>query len=428
MSILKVIVKVRRLVTGVDSDLCIAPYARICDNVGGTQMVGDAMPEEQVTLVLEKEAGGIRAAFLEHERVVSFYFQSDSSEVRIGDIFFGRVSENRLSQVGWFIDLGNGRNGFLPSHKFSTDRALQVGEQVIVQVDKEERDGKVAELTGQIQMKGKGLIYLPLNSFVTASRRIPEENRDRLKNKISEWCAAGEGAIIRTRAEHCDLDELHLEFCQLREKWQSVIKSGKEAASPALIFRQFSFVSALLSENHFPTSCVVEANFPINEEQLPDGVKFLYQPGTRLFLKKNIEHDYKAALQSSVPLKSGGSLKIDYTETLTTIDVNSGSMTFQGDREAIVFQINSVAAKEIAKQLRLRQIGGMIVVDFLRMEDERDQDRLLRQLECDTKADPNAVHVYGFTRLGLVELTRKRQRSGLRDRVVRTAKENMEFH
>jgi ribonuclease G len=391
-------------------------------------MVGDAMSDEHVTLVLEKETGGIRAALLENERVISFYFQADSSEVRIGDIFLGRVSENRLSQVGWFIDLGNGRNGFLPNHKSRADRALQIGEQVIVQVDKEERDGKAAELTGQIQMKGKGLIYLPLNSFVTASRRIPGEHRDRLKNKLAEWCAAGEGAIIRTQAEKRDLDELYLELCQLREKWQSVIKTAKDAASPALIFRQFSFASALLNENHFPTSCVVEANFPINEEQLPDGVRLLYQPGMQLFLKKNIEHDYKAALQSSVPLKSGGSLKIDYTETLTTIDVNSGSMIFQGDREAIVFQINAVAAKEIAKQLRLRQIGGMIVVDFLRMEDEKNRHRLLQQLERDTKSDPNAVHVYGFTRLGLVELTRKRQRGGLRDRVVRTGKENTEFH
>ncbi|MCO7127953.1 ribonuclease E/G [Sporolactobacillus shoreicorticis] len=378
------------------------------------------MSEKTVTVVLEKENNGIRAAFLENGIVVSFYFQSNANDVRVGDLFIGRVLNNRFSQVGWFIDLGDGQSGFLPHHKQRPDHTVKPGDRILIQVDKEERDGKVPELTEQVQIKGKRLIFLPFSPYVAVSRRLPEYLRERLKNIVSDWCATGEGAIIRTQASEQNVAAIQKEFNSLKEKARVILRAAEHVSSEKRILRQYSFAAALLNENHFPPKSTVIANFLIDQDELPPNTTFMYKEHQDLFRYFNLESAYKAALRPYVPFESGASLMIEYTEALTAIDVNSGSMAIRSNWEETALHINLAAAKEIARQLRLRQIGGMVVVDFLRMEKDENRQQLLHKLECLTKNDPNAVHVFGFTRLGLVELVRKRQRCGVCDRFMKT--------
>lgn len=410
-----------------DPAFCVAPYFGICDNVGRIRMAGDVVSDEKVTLVMEREADGVRAALMENQKVVSFYFESDSRDIRVGDLYLGKVLGNRLSQVGWFMDLGNGRSGFLPSHKYVSDCAPQAGELRLVQVDKEARDHKEAELTEHVQITGKSIIFLPKSAYVAVSKRIAEGRGERLKTKVSGWCSAGEGAIIRTYAEDQDVDALYEEFSRLKKIWNSIRQQAECETSPKRILRPFSFISAILNENHFPSTCSIVANFDLNEDELPEHTDIRIKNNENPFIALHLEPIYQAALHPFVPLESGASLAIEYTETLTAIDVNSGSMLFQNNCEATAYKINCIAAREIARQLRLRQIGGMIVIDFLRMEEESDRNRLLLELENSTKTDPSAVHVYGYSHLGLLEITRKRQRYGLRDRAVDRLKKNKGF-
>nr|WP_290443475.1 ribonuclease E/G [Sporolactobacillus kofuensis] len=360
----------------------------------------------------------MRAALIEHDEVVSFYFQSDTKEGYLGDLFLGKVLENRLSQVGWFISLGNDLTGFLPRNKCGNGPLPETGAFRLVQIDKEARDGKEAGLTENIQITGEHIILLPRRSYVAVSKKILVQCGERLKRMVSGWCSEGEGAIIRTAAAQLDDDTLYAEFMALKQRWHKLINQLEVENEQKRIFRQFSFVPALINENHFPSKCLLYSNVALSLDGLSASTIIQSTIQAHPFRAHHLESIYEAALQPSVPLQSGASLIIEYTETLTTIDVNSGAMRFHDNWEHTAYQINCMAAKEIAKQLRLRQIGGMILIDFLRMKEASSREKLLEKFSKYTTADPSLVHIHGYTKMGLVELTRKRKRYGLRDRTV----------
>ncbi len=380
--------------------------------------VGVAMVQLDLSIALEKHLEGVRAAVFENGRVVSFYLQNDAADLRIGDIFLGRISEDRLSQVGWFVDLGEGRSGFLPHNRCVKHRPEDKGAFILVQVDKEPWNQKEAELTEHVQMKGKTIIYLPYSGYVAGSQRLPEQVRDSLKRAAAAWCVDNEGVIVRTAAAKQQLQTLRQEFLNLKDQWRNVEKAASSATQPKRICRQLSFLGELFNEHHFPEHCTVLTNFLIAQNEIPEGASVRHLAETNLFRSLNIESIYTHAFASKVALESGASLVIDYTEALTTIDVNSGSMKIQKNRDEAIRRINRNAAREIARQLRLRQIGGIIIIDFLRMNHESDRQALLQQLIHETKPDPNHVQVYGFTRVGLVEVTRKRQSWGIQNQVM----------
>lgn len=384
----------------------------------GEGWVGVAMVQLDLSIALEKNSEGIRAAVFENGRVVSFYFQNDAADLRIGDIFLGRISENRLSQVGWFVDLGEGRSGFLPHNRCTKHGPENKDAFILVQVDKEPWNQKEAELTEHVQMKGKNIIYLPYSAYVAGSRRLSEQVRDSLKRAVAAWCADDEGMIVRTSAAKQPLQTLRQEFLELKDQWRSVEKTAFSSTQPRRLFRQLSFLGELLNAHHFPDHCTVLTNFMIAQDEIPEGVSVRHLSEKNIFRSLNIESIYTHAFASKIALESGASLVIDYTEALTTIDVNSGSMKIQKNRDEAIRRINFNAASEIARQLRLRQIGGIVVIDFLRMNHESDRQALLQQLIHETKPDPNHVQVYGFTRVGLVEVTRKRQSWGIQNQVM----------
>ncbi|MDD9147689.1 MULTISPECIES: ribonuclease E/G [unclassified Sporolactobacillus] len=376
------------------------------------------MREESYTIVVDKEEKGVRAAFLKNNDVLSFYFRPFSRQVGAGDICLGKVTGDRLRQVGWFMDLGHGRSGFLPANKIVSRRQPEPGEFRIVQIEKEESAGKTAGLTEQIQIIGKGIIYLPFGRYIAVSHKI-SEHRDLFRERASEWCVSPEGAIVRTMGARMDVGRLHNEFQKLKARWRKISEDGGRMNRPGLIRRQLSFIAWILNENHFPASCTVYTNLLLDDTGLPDHVSVNYQPdGNNLFARHNLNGVFEASLRPLVPLHGGASLIIDYTEALTAIDVNSGSAPFRQGWKATALDINRSAAREIARQLRLREIGGMIVVDFLHLNDSSSREKVLEYLKAAVRDDPATVKIFGYTKLGLVELTRKRRRYGLMDRVI----------
>ncbi|MCI1856656.1 MAG: ribonuclease E/G [Sporolactobacillus sp.] len=374
------------------------------------------MPGE-VTLIVDGKDGEkdkVRAALLEDNVVRSFHFPARGAAV--GDLYLARGTGTRYGGIGRFMDLGGGEAGFLPRDKMSAHPILQPGGLTLVQVEREAHRGKPVGLTQQIQIVGKLLIYLPCGDYIGISHRIKDTGLvRRLREKIADWRVPGEGIILRTAAQGMS-DERFL--CALKEgrlRWQQVTVAARALNHPGRVYRPFTFVASVLNENHWPPA-VVYSNVPIQTQALPSCVRVIYEDGRNLFATHGVEPAYAEALRSVVSLPGGASLVIDYAEALTAIDVNSGSVKAGNGWERTVMTINLQAAHQIARQLRLRGIGGMVVIDFLRQEHLPDRRRVLATLSEAMADDPMTVELFGYTRMGLVELTRKHRRSGLMDR------------
>ncbi|RYL93883.1 ribonuclease [Sporolactobacillus sp. THM7-4] len=380
------------------------------------------MPGKELTLVIDKEQAGIRAALLQNDQVVSFYFQSPANDIGAGELYLGRVSSSRISQAGWFISLGHGKSGFLPHHKSLAHNDLKTGDLRIVQIEKEARNGKVPELTEQIQIIGSGIIYLPFSGYTAVSHKISEDLRNSFRKRVSKWVQPPEGAIVRTLGGQMTVRQLFDEWNKLKRRWQCFEEKARKMREPGLIDRQLTFIGSILNENPAAESWTIYLNTPIERDGLPESVKWVYESAENLFALHDLDKVYHQAMNASVALPSGASLVIDYTEALTAIDVNSGSAALQKDWETQALEMNCQAASEIARQLRLREIGGMIIIDFLHLNDNQDKEQVLRQLEEAVKNDPSVVKLFGYTKLGLVEMTRKKRRYGLRDRVIESRK------
>lgn len=375
------------------------------------------MSGENVSIVIDKEkTGGIRAAFLEDGFVRSFYFLDSSSEPRTGDILFGKVKNSRVRGMGWFLDLGGGMSGFLPRGKLISKTDPEKDEYRIVQVEKEATADKPAGLTEQIQLAGEGMIYLPSGNYIAVSRRIAAERRRYLEKLAASWRCPPEGVIMRTRAQRTDPERLAEEFIGLRNEWQAIAGSVRQMKRPDLVRRRFSLAASIINENHGPFSCTIYSNVPLDSNGLPSSAKIIYETEDNLFAGHCLEVAYRDAQRRCVPLGSGASLIIDYTAALTAVDVNSGSRSVKTNWETVALSTNLEAAEEIARQIRLRGIGGMIVIDFLRMNRSEDRVRILDRLKRAVARDPATIKILGYSRMGLVELTRKRKHKGLRER------------
>lgn len=367
-------------------------------------------------IIVDQDESGLRAAFLEYGGVRSFYFFSEN--INVGDFYLAKVSDSRPGEIGWFMDLGDGQHGFLPRNKALPGKKPFTGELRIVQVEKEAWDGKPAQLTEQVQVVGRGIAYLPNGGYVAVSRQIAEPARESLRKMALEWCGDQEGIVIRTIASGMSPDQLFSELEGSRARWKKIENDAKNMDKTGIIIRPFSFIESILNENHNPTFCTIYSNIPLKEKFPADRVKIIYQAHKNLFSMHGLNKEYASATEHSVPLHDGATLAFDYAEALTAIDVNSGSASVGAGWEKFALDINLHAAREIARQLRLREIGGMIVIDFLRLHDSADQEKVLMELEAELSHDPATIKVFGFTEMGLFELTRKRRRSGLKDRVA----------
>ena len=379
-------------------------------------------------------------AVLEDNVLVEHYVARESQTSLIGNVYLGRVQNVLPSMEAAFIDIGKGRNAVLYAgevnwsslgHKDGQPRkiesVLSSGQPILVQVTKDPIGHKGARLTSQVSLAGRFLVYVPDGTTSGISRKLPDTERNRLKTLLKDIVPETAGVIVRTAAEGAAEDELTRDVERLKARWEDIEKkAGNKGAGPQLLYGEpdltLKVVRDLFTEDF--AKLVIEGDDAWETVQsyvvqvAPDleGRLERYEPkkDQDVFAAYRIEEQIKKGLERKVWLPSGGSLVIDRTEAMTVVDVNTGKFTGSGGNlEETVTKNNLEAAEEIVRQLRLRDIGGIIVVDFIDMVLESNRDLVLRRLvEC-LGRDRTRHQVAEVTSLGLVQMTRKRIGTGL---------------
>ncbi|MBA2390708.1 MAG: Rne/Rng family ribonuclease, partial [Geodermatophilaceae bacterium] len=377
-------------------------------------------------------------AVLEDSILVEHYVTKTSAMAFAGNVYLGRVQNVLPSMEAAFIDIGKGRNAVLYAGEVNWDaaglagksrsieQALKSGDKVLVQVSKDPIGQKGARLTSQISLPGRYLVYVPNESMTGISRKLPDTERQRLKDILRRIVPDGSGVIIRTAAEGASEEELTRDVNRLKAQWEVITeKAGRSGASaPSLLYEEpdlairvvrdvfnedFSQLSVSGTEAWDTLQSYVSHVAP---DLAPRLVKHTAEGD--LFAELRVDEQLLKALDRKVYLPSGGSLVIDRTEAMTVIDVNTGKFIGSGGNlEQTVTRNNIEAAEEIVRQLRLRDIGGVIVIDFIDMVLETNRDLVLRRLTECLGRDRTKHQVAEVTSLGLVQMTRKRVGQGL---------------
>jgi ribonuclease G len=328
-----------------------------------------------------------------------------------------------------FVEIGLTRAAFLHvadirDHKDQPiEKTLAEGQPILVQVVKDPIGSKGARLSTQVSIAGRLLVYLPKDPHIGISQKIEDENgRAALRERLRELLPADErgGYILRTLAETASEEELRADLAYLRHLWQTIHERSAGAEAPKLLYQDLSLAQRVLRDmvNVETTRVLVDSreNFQklaaFSERYMPQvRARLEHYSGERpLFDLYNVETEIERALSRRVELKSGGYLMIDQTEALTTIDVNTGGYVGSRNFDDTVFKTNLEAAQTIARQLRLRNLGGIIIVDFIDMDSAEHRNAVLEELRRAMARDRTRVTLNGFTALGLVEMTRKRTR------------------
>jgi ribonuclease G len=355
----------------------------------------------------------------------------------VGNLYMGRVARVLPGMQSAFIEIGLERAAFLHvadiwEHKKANgeakpiERILAEGAALLVQVVKDPIGTKGARLSTQISIAGRLLVYLPRDPHIGISQRIEDEGgRQALRERLKELVPADEkgGFIVRTLAESAAEDELRADLEYLRHLWRVIEERSQGAAPPTLLYQDLSLAQRVLRDmvGGETTRVVVDSreNFQklaaFAERYMPKvrGRLEHYTGERPLFDLYNVETEVERALSRRVDLKSGGTLVIDQTEALTTIDVNTGGFVGSRNFDDTIFKTNLEAAQAIARQLRLRNLGGIIIVDFIDMQTEEHRAAVLEEFRRALARDRTRITLNGFTALGLVEMTRKRTRESL---------------
>ncbi|MGB9377955.1 MAG: Rne/Rng family ribonuclease, partial [Mycobacteriales bacterium] len=387
-------------------------------------------------MVVRQVKDRTQVAVLEDGVLVEHYVTKASATAYAGNIYLGKVQNVLPSMEAAFIDIGKSRNAVLYAGEVNWDAsgmegkarkiedALKSGQSVLTQVTKDPVGHKGARLTSQISLPGRFLVYVPEGSMTGISRKLPENERKRLKDILKKIVPDDAGVIIRTAAEGASEDELTRDVKRLQAQWEAIQKKAGAVAAPALLYGEPDLVIRVVRDifNEDFNQLIVSGDeaWELVEEYVkhvsPDLIdRLLRHPGdTDVFAELRIDEQLAKALDRKVWLPSGGSLVIDRTEAMTVVDVNTGKFTGKGGNlEETVTRNNLEAAEELVRQLRLRDVGGMIVVDFIDMILEANRDLVLRRLTECLSRDRTRHQVAEVTSLGLVQMTRKRVGQGL---------------
>ncbi|WP_406893549.1 Rne/Rng family ribonuclease [Brevibacterium luteolum] len=370
--------------------------------------------------------------------VEHYLSESKAQASLIGNVYLGKVQNVLPSMEAAFVDIGKGRNAVLYAGEVNWDAlgmdgkprrielALSPGDSVLVQVTKDPIGHKGARLTAQISLPGRFLVYVPGNDMTGISRKLPDNERQRLKKLLKQMVPESAGVIVRTAAEGASETELGRDIERLSKRWESIEKKSKstKTTAPQLLYKEPDMIVRIIRDvfNEDFSALVVDGDeswetiHEYVEAVAPDLLERLscYEEDGDIFDHYRVSEQIDKALQRKVMLPSGGSLVIDRTEAMTVIDVNTGKFTGSGGNlEETVTKNNLEAAEEVIRQLRLRDIGGIIVVDFIDMVLESNRDLVVRRLvEC-LGRDRTRHQVAEVTSLGLVQMTRKRIGTGL---------------
>ncbi len=392
------------------------------------------MNEEVLINVTPQET---RVAVMQQGVAQELHVERSGSRGIVGNVYFGEVNRVLPGMQSAFIQIGLDRAAFLHiadiwSQRQNHDepkpieRVLQDGQRLLVQVIKDPIGTKGARLSTQISIAGRFLVYLPQESHIGISQRIEDENeRALLREKLQHLIPAEEsgGFIVRTMAETATEKELAADIEYLRKLWAGIQEKSRAVAAPALLYQDLSLSLRVLRDivNDESDRILVDSRETFQRMQTFAGEyassfvdRLHHYAGERpLFDLYAVEEEIERALARRVPLKSGGYVIIDQTEALTTVDVNTGGFVGGRNFDDTIFKTNLEAAQVIARQLRLRNLGGIIIIDFIDMDNEVHRNAVISEFKKALLPDRTRMTINGFTHLGLVEMTRKRTRESL---------------
>ncbi len=388
-------------------------------------------------LISGRQPEEVRIALVDGQKLYDLDIENKSREQKKASIFKAKITRIEPSLEAAFVDFGAEKHGFLPlkeiaddvlrDEKGSESSELQEGQEILVQVDKEERGTKGAALTTFISLAGRYIVLMPNNpSAGGISKRIEGEERDELRDELRQLDIPEEmGVIVRTAGVGRKADELSWDLNYLLTLWSS-IKSAKETQnSPCLIYQENSAVLRTIRDNLRAdiSEVLIEGNEAFDEahtfidQVMPsykDKIK-KYEDGVPLFSRYQIESQIETAFQHKVDLPSGGSIVIDPTEALVSIDINSSRATKGSDIEETALNTNLEAAEEIARQLKIRDIGGLIVIDFIDMVSPKNQRSVEKRMIDAVETDRAKIQIGRISRFGLMEMSRQRLRPSLEE-------------
>ncbi|MDR3332389.1 MAG: Rne/Rng family ribonuclease [Synergistaceae bacterium] len=384
------------------------------DRSSEMKLIVNVLDPEEMRIAIQDERG----------RLDNLYVERMLERQRAGEIYKARVDSVLPGMNAAFLSLGDGRNGFLYLNDVR-DMTVKPGMDMVVQVLKTARKGKGARVSPRVSLAGRYLVLVPNNSDVGVSKRIDnDEERARLRSLARKLRPDGYGLIVRTVAESCDEESLTRDVSELMENWKEVEHKAKKNNAPCLLNRDIGLVERILRDELTESigEIVVDSQDEFENitqflQRLGDDVRpelSLYKGSLPIFEVYGVEKAIEELHDRKVWLPSGAYLVIDQTEALTVIDVNTGKYIGSKDLQDTVYHTNFEAAEEVARQLRLRAIGGIVVIDFIDMESQEYRDKLVGSLQEFFKGDRCKARVFGVTALGLVEITRKRARLDMR--------------
>ena len=393
-----------------------------------------ASPATERVMLVHDDPQGIQVAVLEEGEIVEHYVTRPEDRSIAGNIYLGKVQNVLPGMEASFIDIGEARNGVLYAGEVGIageegedvpriETVLRSGQPILVQVTKDPMRAKGARLTALVSIAGRHLVLVPNQPSLGVSRRLPDKERARLRDIAQDTRPKEHGVIIRTAAEGASRRDLERDLERVIETWNEIEKKQKTAKAPALLYEEPELELRIIRDlfNREVQSCIVDD--PNLESKLRDYIRAttpdldhrlsLYEGRLPIFEEFRIVEQIRKSLDRRVWLPSGGHIVVDRTEAMTVIDVNTGKFVGKSNLEETVFRTNKEAAAEVVRQLRLRDIGGIIVIDFIDMEDSKNREELMKLFRAELDRDRTRTQVFDITPLGLVQMTRKNVSAGI---------------
>jgi len=390
-------------------------------------------------MLISHDSHETRVAFVEDSRLVELYIERAKKSV-VGNVYLGKVHDVLPGMQAAFVDIGLEKNAFLcvdevisqgeplDAAQRHIQQLLRPGQQLLVQVLKDPMGTKGARITTEITLPGRFVVLMPFSQFVGVSRKLSDDERDRLHAIMAPLVPEGVGAIARTAAVGVAEQELVADIEFLTRLWKRVERQSREALAPEIVYSEMDLALRMVRDA-FSNDV---HRLVLDDKRLYEKVvSFLKRTSPKLVRRVTLHKERKAlfdeyglypqigaALERKVSLPSGGYISIDKTEALTAVDVNTSSYVGKRNLEDTIFRANLEAAEEVARQLRLRDIGGIIVIDFIDMEQPAHRTQVSERLQRTLERDRTKTRVMEMSKLGLIEMTRKNVTEGLRETLM----------
>ncbi|PGS09711.1 Rne/Rng family ribonuclease [Bacillus pseudomycoides] len=369
------------------------------------------------TLYINYTGSEKRVAVEEKQKIVELLWQRNQEQEIVGHIYVGRVVRTIAGMNAAFVNIGLEKHAYLSYDDVPSTYRVHEGQALLVQVVKEAIDTKGPKLTANVEFTGKYVVYMPYDEMRAVSRKIKNNKK---RQQLLEIQVEGTGGyIFRSACDKGAIDEVQIEMQHFQDLYKELKRKEEHGKAPLLLHRPATFLDRVFKENPIETieKVIVDTRSIVPELQDKVGkekVSF-YNETTSMFIHYGVEREIEKALQKIVWLSNGSYLIIEQMETMTVIDVNTGKFTGKQNLQDTVLRTNEIAAEEIARQLRLRDIGGMILIDFINMKKEENKEKVRERLISSLQRDRTYTRVLRFTELGILEMTRKRKKHSLRD-------------